>query len=60
MSLVTEWGRYDRAGITERAKELYAAGDRTWDAARAEAYAEARRVLNPVPTIAIAQEASRG
>lgn len=43
MSLVTEWGRFDRASVTERAKEIYAAGGRTWAEARTEAYDEARR-----------------
>lgn len=45
MSLVTEFGRYDRAAVTSRAQEIYRAGLMEWGAARARAYREASAEL---------------
>ena len=46
ISLITEYGRYDRAAITARAKELYRGrGSMTWADARSAAYGEAKEQI---------------
>jgi hypothetical protein len=45
MNLITEFARRDRAAITARTKEIYAAGDITWGPARARAEREASAEL---------------
>lgn len=55
MILVSEFGRVDRAGVTARAREIYAASGKKmpWGEARAAAYREAAEQLRAVPDIAI-------
>lgn len=50
MSLVTEFGRIDRAAVTERAQELYYASgaQMSWGDARGAAYREAAHQLRAV------------
>lgn len=60
MNLINEFGRYDRAGVTQRARELYAAGGRAWGDARAEAYRQARAEIALDAQIASDNEASHG
>lgn len=59
MSLVTEYGRLDRAAITARAREIYYAGNGvTWADARRQAHREAsaelRAYFSPEPARQVA------
>lgn len=60
MSLVTEYGRLDRAAITARAREIYYAGNGvTWADARRQAHREAsaelRDYFRPQPILEAAR-----
>ncbi len=61
MTLITEFGRIDRAAVTERAQQIYYASgaQMKWGDARGQAYREAahqlRAMFNPQSTVAIKQ-----
>lgn len=60
MNLITPYGRFDRAAVTERAQQIYRADTMTWAEARSAAYAEAsdelRARFNPRSAISAARE----
>lgn len=64
MSLVTEFARYDRAGVIARAKQIYYGQPINWETALSQAWAEAsaelRARFNPRSTVSAERKVANG